>query len=92
MKPSPGISEGRRRKRVKSNLHRRSSMDEGLELRDWEMTISMAREDSVQASEHEWDWGRQGPVTKGMCWRAGVSFSRNVAPQKTVRRRVLYQN
>lgn len=49
-------------------------MDEGLELKDWEMIISMARGDSVQASEHERDWGRQGPVTKGMCWRAGVSF------------------
>ena len=32
-------------------------MDEGLELKDWEMIISMARGDSVQASEHERDWG-----------------------------------
>lgn len=49
-------------------------MDEGPELRNWEMTISTPRGDSVQASESERDWGRQGPVTKGMCWRAGVSF------------------
>ena len=52
-------------------------MDEGLELRDWEMTISMAREDSVQASEHEWDWGRQGPVTKGMSQAQTCSYNIN---------------
>lgn len=46
-----------------------------------------AMQEAWDGEEMCWNFGSGGSI-----WRDGVSFSRNVAPQKGVRRRVLYQN